>query len=99
MRNKRFLVVLIGALVFGLLTAVSVSRYLSSAQAYNKNLNQVVVAKVAIPLGTKIIAEQVGVVQLPKDSVPDGTFESADKLVGRVAITNIAPREPVTETK
>ncbi len=99
MRNKRFLVVLTGALVFGLLTAVSVSRYLSSAQAYNKNLNQVVVAKVAIPLGTKIIAEQVSVVQLPKDSVPDGTFESADKLVGRVAITNIAPREPVTETK
>jgi pilus assembly protein CpaB len=99
MRNKRFLVVLTGALVFGLLTAISVSRYLSSAQAYNKNLNQVVVAKVAIPLGTKIIAEQVSVVQLPKDSVPDGTFESADKLVGRVAITNIAPREPVTETK
>jgi pilus assembly protein CpaB len=99
MRNKRFLVVLTGALVFGLLTAVSVSRYLSSAQAYNKNLNKVVVARVAIPLGTKIIAEQVSLVQLPKDSVPDGTFETIDKLVGRVAVTNIAPREPVTDAK
>jgi pilus assembly protein CpaB len=99
MRNKRFLVVLTGALVFGLLTAVSVSRYLSSAQAYNKNLNKVAVAKVAIPLGTKIIPEQVSLVQLPKDSVPDGTFETVDKLVGRVAVTNIAPREPITDAK
>ena len=49
MRNKRFFIVLAGALVFGLLAAVSVSRYLSSAQAYTKNLNRVAVAKVAIP--------------------------------------------------
>ena len=49
MRNKRFFFVLIGALLFGLLAAVSVSRYLSSAQAYTKNLNNVAVAKVAIP--------------------------------------------------
>src|SRR6267143_1512946 len=58
MRNKRFFFVLIGALLFGLLAAVSVSRYLSSAQAYTKNLNNIAVAKVAIPLGTKIIPEQ-----------------------------------------
>ena len=50
MRNKRFFIVLAGALVFGLLAAVSVTRYLSSAQAYTKNLNRVAVAKVAIPL-------------------------------------------------
>ena len=52
MRNKRFFLVLIGALVFGLLAAVSVSRYLSSAQAYTKSLNNVAVAKVAIPFMT-----------------------------------------------
>ncbi len=55
MRNKRFFIVLVGALIFGVLAAVSVSRYLSSAQAYTKNLNKVAVAKVAIPLGSKII--------------------------------------------
>jgi pilus assembly protein CpaB len=99
MRNKRFIVVLAGALMFGLLAAVTVSRYLSSAQAYSKDLNRVVVAKVAIPLGTKIIAEQVMVVQFPKESTPDGVFESADKLTGRVAVTNIAAREPVTESR
>ena len=65
MRNKRFFIVLAGALVFGLLAAVSVTRYLSSAQAYTKNLNRVAVAKVAIPVGTKIIPEQIMVVQFP----------------------------------
>src|SRR5215210_5420165 len=99
MRNKRFFIVLVGALVFGLLAAVSVSRYLSSAQAYTKNLTRVAVAKVAIPVGTKIIPEQVMVVQFPKESMPDGAFESPEKLTGRVAITNIAPREPITESR
>src|SRR5258705_3474187 len=99
MRNKRFFIVLAGALVFGLLAAVSVTRYLSSAQAYTKNLNRVAVAKVAIPLGTKIIPEQVMVVQFPAESTPDGAFDSVEKLTGRVAVTNIAPREPITEAR
>jgi len=99
MRNKRLLFVLAGALVFGLLAAVSVSRYLSSAQAYTKNLNNVAVAKVAIPIGTKIIPEQVSMVQFPKGSTPDGTFDSAEKLAGRVAVVNIAARETVTDSK
>ncbi|HKP46908.1 MAG TPA: Flp pilus assembly protein CpaB [Pyrinomonadaceae bacterium] len=99
MRNKRFFIVLTGALLFGLLAAISVGRYLSSAQAYTKNLNRVAVAKVAIPIGTKIIPEQVMVVQFPKESTPDGAFESPDKLAGRVAVTNIAPREPITEAR
>ena len=99
MRNKRFFIVLAGALVFGLLAAVSVSRYLSSAQAYTKSLNQVAVAKVAIPIGTKIVADQLMMVQFPKESTPDGTFDTVAKLTGRVAITNIAPREPVTESR
>jgi len=99
MRNKRFFIVLVGALMFGLLAAVSVSRYLSSAQAYTKNLTRVAVAKVAIPVGTKIIPEQVMMVQFPKESTPDGAFESPDKLTGRVAVTNIAPREPITEAR
>src|SRR5207244_13046774 len=99
MRNKRFFFVVIGALLFGLLAAVSVSRYLSSAQAYTKNLNNVAVAKVAIPLGTKIIPEQVMMVQFPRESMPDGTFETPEKLAGRVAVVNIAAREPITDTE
>ena len=99
MRNKRFFIVLAGALIFGLLAAVSVTRYLSSAQAYTKNLNRVAVAKVAIPLGTKIIPEQIMMVQFPPESTPDGSFDSVEKLTGRVAVVNIAPREAVTEAR
>jgi pilus assembly protein CpaB len=99
MRNKRFLFVLAGALAFGLLAAVSVSRYLSSAQAYTKNLDNVVVAKVDIQLGEKIIPEQVSVVQFPHGSLPEGTFATVDKLVGRVAVVKIAAREPITDAK
>jgi len=99
MRNKRFFIVLVGALLFGLLAAVSVSRYLSSAQATTKEFNRATVAKVPIPLGTKLIPEQLVVVQFSKESTPDGAFESPDKLVGRVAVTNIAVREPITETR
>jgi Flp pilus assembly protein CpaB len=66
MRNKRFFIVLVGALLFGLLAAVSVSRYLSSAQATTKEFNRVTVAKVPIPLGTKLIPEQLVVVQFSK---------------------------------
>ena len=99
MRNKRFFIVLVGALIFGVLAAVSVSKYLSSAQAYSKNLKKVVVAKVSIPLGSKIIAEQLMVVQFPTESTPDGAFEAPEKLAGRVAVTNIPAREPVTESR
>ncbi|HLL77588.1 MAG TPA: Flp pilus assembly protein CpaB [Pyrinomonadaceae bacterium] len=99
MRNKRLVFVMGGAVVFGLVAAVSVSRYLSSAQAYTKNLNSVVVAKVAVQPGEKLIAEQLEVVQFPRTAAPDGVFESADKLVGRVAVVAVAAREPITEFK
>ncbi len=99
MRNKRFFLVLVGALIFGVLAAVSVSRYLSSAQAYTKNLNKIAVAKVPIPIGSKIIPEQIMVVQFPKESTPDGAFETPEKLAGRVAVVNIAAREPITESR
>ena len=97
MRNKRLLFVLASAVVFGLIAAVSVSRYLSDAQANTRSMNKVVVAKVEIPLGTKIEAEQLMTVEFPSNAIPDGTFQSVDKVVGRISVTNVAAREPVTD--
>jgi pilus assembly protein CpaB len=99
MRNKRFVIVLGGAIVFGLVAAMSVSKYLSSAHAYANNLASVVVAKVAINPGEKLIAEQLETVQFPRGATPDGVFESPDKLVGRVAVVSVAAREPITDFK
>ena len=100
MRNKRLIIALLAAIGFGLIAALSVSRYLSSAQAYTKNLNNVVVAKIEIPLGSKIFAEQLTVAQFPRNVTPDGAFPAIDdKLIGRVAVTRISAREPITESR
>jgi pilus assembly protein CpaB len=99
MRNKRLFVVLAGATVFGLIAAVAVSRYLSNAQAFSRNLNAVVIAKGDIPLGTKLEAGHLATVQFPADGTPEGAFDTPDKLVGRVVVVSVAAREPVTDFK
>ena len=100
MRNKRLMIAVAAAILFGSIAAVSVYRYLAQAQAYTKNLNNVVVAKVDIPIGTRIIAEQLTVAQLPRTMAPEGTFTKVDEnLIGRVAIQRIAAREPLTESR
>ncbi len=100
MRNKRLIIAVLAAVAFGLIAAVSVSRYLANAQAYTKNLNNVVIAKVDIPVGSRIIAEQLSVAQFPRSVAPEGTYAKIDEnLVGRVAVTRIAAREPITESR
>ena len=100
MQNKRLIIALVAAVAFGLIAAVSVSRYLASAQAYTKNLSNVVVAKIEIPIGTRIVPEQLTVAQFPKTVAPEGTFPVIDdKLIGRVATVRIAVREPITESR
>jgi pilus assembly protein CpaB len=94
MRNKALFLVLTGAVVFGLLAAMSVSRFISRTQS--ANLNTVVIAKVEIPIGAKIIEEQLTTVQTPRNATPEGTFDSPAKVVGRVSLSRIAAREPVT---
>ena len=100
MRNKRLIIAVLAALAFGLIAAVSVSRYLANAQQYTKNLNNVVIAKVDIPVGSRIIPEQLTVAQFPRSVAPEGTYAKIDEhLIGRVAVTRIAAREPITESR
>ena len=99
MRNKRLIIALLAAITFGLVAAVSVKQYLLSAQAFNRT-NDVVVAKVAIPVGSRLIAEQLTVAQFPADVTPDGAITKIDpSLLDRVVVTGISPREPITEVK
>lgn len=100
MRNKKLIIAVLAAIAFGLIAAVSVSRYLTNAQAYTKNLSNVVVAKVEIPVGSRLIAEHLTVAQFPRNVTPEGAFQKIDdKLLGRVAITRISAREPLTEAR
>ena len=100
MRNKRLIIAVLAAVAFGLIAAVSVSRYLANASEYTKNLSNVVIAKTDIEIGARIIPEQLSVAQFPRNVAPDGTFAKIDeKLVGRIAVTKISAREPITENR
>lgn len=96
MFDKRLLAVLACAITFGLFAALLVSRYLSGVKAQSKS---VLAASVSIPMSTQITRDQLTVVHLPPDATPDGVFTSMERLVGRVTVTGISPREPVTEFK
>ena len=96
MRDKRVIIVIAFAVLFGLVAAILAGRYLSNLEGRG---NKIVVAKVNIPLGTMITVEQLTVQQLPREATPEGTFISPEKLVGRVSIINIGAREPITELK
>jgi pilus assembly protein CpaB len=99
MRNKRLIIALLAAVTFGLIAALSVKQYLLSAQTFSRT-NDVVVAKVDIPMGSRIIPEQLVVAQFPTGVTPQGAISRIDeKLIGRVAAVAISPRDPVTEVK
>ena len=99
MRNKRLIIALAGAVLCGVLGVMLITRYLSNVQAYTRDLGNVVVAKVAIPLGEKIAPDQLMVAPIPNGSAPEGAFRKIDEVAGRVAITPIGVREPVTSIK
>src|SRR5215207_7870693 len=97
--NKRLIISLAGAVIFGILGVVLVTRYISNAEAYTKSLDNVVVALNPIPLGAKITAEHLTTTPIPNGSTPEGAFRRIDEVVGRVAITPIGVREPLTSSK
>jgi len=100
MRNKRLIIALLAAITFGLIAAVSVKQYLLNAQTFKTSLNDVVVAKVDIPVGSRIIPEQLTIAQFPANVTPEGAISTIDdKLIGRVVISAISPRDPITEAK
>jgi pilus assembly protein CpaB len=99
MRNKRFIFALSGAVLCGILGVVLITRYLANVQAYTRDLASVVVAKVDIPLGEKITADQVILASIPNGSTPEGAFKKLDQVIGRVAIIPLGVRETITSNK
>jgi pilus assembly protein CpaB len=72
---------------------------LLSAQTFSRT-NDVVVAKVEIPVGSRVIPEQLMVAQFPADVTPEGAISKIDdQLVGRVVVAALSPRDPITEAK
>ncbi len=99
MRNKRLIFAVAGAVLCGLLGVMLITRYLSSVNAFTKELGNVVVAKTEIQLGEKITADQLALSPIPNGSAPEGAFRKLEQVVGRVAITPIGVREAITNLK
>ena len=99
MRNKRLIFALAGAVICGLIAVMLVTRYVASVKTFAKELNNVVVAKAEIPVGAKINVDQLALAPIPNASAPVGAFRKLEDVVGRVAVTPIGIREPITNLK
>ena len=85
--NSRTLVLIGLSLLLGLGAAFLANNWLSARlnAGPDDNLQNVVVATQEIPFGQMVETQQVTLVRMPKGTVPDDAFDSADKVVGKIA--------------
>lgn len=85
--GSRTLTLVVLSLILGLGAAWMANNWLSGRlnAGTDDNMQNVMVAAVEIPFGSMIEAQHVVQVRMPKSTVPDDSFESADKVVGRIA--------------
>jgi pilus assembly protein CpaB len=97
MKNKRALIVMAVAILFGLAAVAFASRWLVS-QPGNAS-GRIVVAAADISLGQRLAPEMFKLAEWPADSVPKNAFADPQKLAGRVLKSNLLMGEPVSEAK
>lgn len=85
--SSRTLTLIALSLVLGLGAAWMANNWLSAKlnTSPDDNLQSVVVATVEISFGQMVEAQQVTLVRMPKDTVPEDAFDSTDKVVGKIA--------------
>jgi pilus assembly protein CpaB len=95
--NKRFVIALVGAAVFGLLAILVAQNYLQQQirEKAQQDVTQVVIATADIPIGTTIAAQQVRTENYPRSLIPEGALTKTEAVVERVAITDIAAKTPI----
>lgn len=89
--NKRFLIALAGAIVFGLLSIFLAQKYLEgrAKQIRDAEETEVVIATADIPLGTQINNQQIQTVRYPIRLLPAGAMVKAQEVQGRVTMVNV----------
>jgi pilus assembly protein CpaB len=97
MKNKRALIVMTVAVLFGFAAVVFASRWLLKQPGGSSG--RIVVAATDISLGQRLAPEMFKLADWPADSVPKGAFTDPQKLSGRVLRTNLLMGEPVSEAK
>src|SRR6185436_1333183 len=99
-RNRTLLVVLV-AVGLASLATYGVFRTIKNIPVREVEVatSYVAVAAEHLPLGTRIVKEQVKAVGWPAATPVQGSFASADEIVGRGLIQPVLANEPLTESK
>ena len=96
MKNKRAIVVMAVAILFGLAAVLLASRLLRQSAA---PLAQVVVAASDVNLGQRITPDMLKLADWPVGNKPAGAAGDPKTIVGRVLKSSIQVGDPVTEAK
>jgi pilus assembly protein CpaB len=84
------------ALVFGLGTALFVSRYLDHrTSAVATPVAKIVVAAVDLPLASKIKVEDLKLIEWPVDHLPPGAVRDPREVVDRILLSRVLAGQPV----
>lgn len=89
--NRRFLIALAGAVVFGLLAIFLAQKYVANrvTQQIAEQETNVVIAAADIPIGTEINAQQVRIERVKRNLIPEGAMLNDREVVGRVSTADI----------
>jgi pilus assembly protein CpaB len=100
-RPNAVAVVAVVALIFAGLASWGVYTYLEKNAVKSKaaSLGKAVVASADLPVGTKLNASQVKVVDWPADSKPAGSFSDTTAVADRVVVKPISAGDVITEQK
>ncbi|WP_288378496.1 Flp pilus assembly protein CpaB [uncultured Massilia sp.] len=97
MKNKRAVIVMTLAILFGLAAVALASNWLLRQPAASSG--RIVVAAADINIGQRLNPDMLKLVEWPAHSVPKGAFDDPQKLGGRVLKTSILMGEPLSEAK
>jgi pilus assembly protein CpaB len=97
MKNKRAIVMMAIAILFGLAAVVVASRWLLRQPA--ASADRIVVAAGDVNLGQRITPEMLKLTEWPADSRPKGAYTDPVKVTGRVLKSSILAGEPVSDAK
>ena len=97
MNNRRALLMMALAIVFGLVAVALASRWL--LRQTPTSANKIVVAASDVNLGQRLTPAMLKLLDWPADSLPSGALRDPAGLVGRVLKTSVLHDEPLNEAK
>jgi pilus assembly protein CpaB len=97
MKNKRAIVMMGIAILFGLGAVVLASRWL--LRQPTSGADRIVVAAGDVNLGQRLTPDMLKLVEWPAGSRPQGAYSDPQKVTGRVLKSSILRGEPLSESK